>query len=164
MFVEPETIRMRNHILLLLIIPLTFTSCEKLRSPKDYLVFGTFYGFCHGEMCTELFKLQDGVLYEDQKDGYPNYQEDFYDGDFKKLDGSDYEIAKHMLDDFPLKLLDETDVLFGCPDCADQGGFYLEYKVDGVHKYFVLDQFKDNVPAYARSYLDEVNRVVQELQ
>ena len=38
----------------------------------DYFVFGDFYGLCEGEQCIDYFKIEEGTIYEDTEDNYPN--------------------------------------------------------------------------------------------
>ena len=86
---------------------LLLTGCAKDSiglSTDDYLIFGHFYGECGGEQCIEIFKLENGRLYEDTKDIYPNGN-GVYEGDFKELSIDKYELVKGILADFPNDLL-----------------------------------------------------------
>lgn len=65
-----------NKIIVILTISLTFISCNKESSDldnlsqNDYLIFGHFHGFCHGERCNEIYQIKDTKVYEDTKDIY----------------------------------------------------------------------------------------------
>ena len=48
---------------------------------EEYIVFGHFYGYCVGEGCIEMYKIEDSRVYEDTKDQYPG-RDDFYQGHF----------------------------------------------------------------------------------
>ena len=64
---------MKKLLLILLCLPIIFTSCKKEEveiSNNEYLIFGHFYGECIGEECVETFKLTDEKLYEDLNDNY----------------------------------------------------------------------------------------------
>lgn len=128
-------------------------------TPKEYLVFGHFYGMCEGERCVELYKLTDEDLKEDTKDSYPSHDH-LYEGDFEALPTRDFKEVKELWDYFPEELLDETDVVFGCPDCTDGGGLYIEYRVGSTHRYWIIDQQKANSPAYLHDFLDRVNEKI----
>ena len=129
-------------------------------SEDSYLVFGRFYGECLGEQCVEIFKLEHERLFEDTNDIYPG-NDNFYTGNFVELGNDKYQLVKDLRDHFPKKLLEEIQVVYGCPDCADQGGLYIEYKSDTIHKYWILDQSKTNVPEYLHAFMDLVNEKIE---
>ncbi len=150
----------------LLITSLFFlTSCKKEDSNPgiDYLIFGHFYGFCQGEECIEIFKLDEEKLYEDTNDTYPS-ADDFYEGDFVELSNERYQVVSDLLDYFPSDLLDETDTVLGAPDASDGGGLYIEISQNGVRDFWLLDQFKENVPDQYHYFMDSVNAKIQLLQ
>lgn len=121
----------------------------------DYLIFGHFYGFCAGETCIETFKLDSEKLYEDLEDNYAGGP-----FNFKVLDANKFEIAKDVIDFFPNELLLETNTTIGCPDCADGGGVFIEYAINGEVKSWKIDQIKNNVPAYLHNFIDKVNNKI----
>jgi len=149
----------------LLILPLAlFTACDKegnnLKVEADYLIFGHAYGFCVGEKCIEIFKLEDGQLYEDANDNYPG-STDFYDADFSTLSNELYEQVSNLEDDFPSILLDETDTVIGEPDAGDWGGLYIEYKAGDFRKFWLLDLNKNNVPESYHNFIDAVTEKIE---
>ncbi|MBK8505091.1 MAG: hypothetical protein IPL46_24535 [Saprospiraceae bacterium] len=147
-----------NFLILTLLL---FTSCDKEETARyDYLIFGSFHGFCHGENCIRIYKLEAGRLFEDNKDEYPS-REEFYQGDFHLMDQGEVDLVQSLLKDFPDKLLNEEKSQFGCADCADQGGLYLEIKMGSVRKFWIIDQFKSDVPAYLHAYMDEINAKIE---
>jgi len=88
----------------------------------DYLIFGTFYGECAGN-CTVVYKIQNNFLFEDDQEiGIPE-EIPFLPA---PLSNTKYQIAEEMLSTFPSDLLNSDKDIYGCPDCADQGGVYLE--------------------------------------
>jgi len=125
----------------------------------DHLIFGHFYGFCVGEGCIEIFKLEKSGLSEDSLDTFPR-KDDFYDGNFIPLDSTKYNLVKYLMDDFPENLLSDETGVFGCPDCADGGGLYIEYYFNGIHKSWIIDQVKSHVPVYLHDFMDEVNNKI----
>lgn len=148
----------------LLFAMLLFSCKKEVKNPQtevDYLVFGHFYGFCIGsETCIEIFKLNDEQLFEDSKDQLPD-RTNFYDGNYLALDQSKFEQVKDLMGYFPENLLNETDTVFGCPDCADQGGFYIEYKSDSTHKFWIFDKAIESNPAFTHDFLNKVNDKIQ---
>lgn len=152
---------LKISISMLALIACVFVSCDKtedppVNNPDDFFVFGRFYGECLGEECIEIFKLQDGKLFEDRNDQYVS-NESFYVADFQALDDSKYEAVKDLWSFIPGAIYEEDQVRFGCPDCADQGGLYLEIRTGAFHEYWILDQNKNEVPQYLHSLMDAVN-------
>lgn len=121
----------------------------------DYIVFGHFYGHCLGEDCVKMFKLTKDQLYEDTTDSY--LATDF---DFVELEKEKFELANELLQALPDKLLKEDKDTFGCPDCADQGGLYIEISNDGKTSSWRIDQNKSAVPVYLHDLMDGVNEAI----
>lgn len=145
----------------------TLGACGKSNSPEpaqsDYVIFGHFYGECMGEECVELFKLQGPKVFEDVQDNYPGGQT-HYIGKFVDLGPTKHMQAKDLMDYFPKRLLRESADRFGCPDCRDQGGLYIEYHFNGIHRSWMIDQFKGDVPPYLHHFMDQVNEKVRILR
>ena len=146
-----------KNIFLLLIVFGAFASCDKdddniSINEQSFLIFGHFYGMCISEGCVETYKLTDVKLYEDIVDDY--FAQNL---DFVELDNEQFEIVNDLADFFPTQLLNESDTIFGCPDCADGGGLFIQYSDNGVQKSWRIDQVQDNVPTYLHDFIDEVN-------
>ena len=153
--------RFYNNLLSILILSLFFScSDEEIADPAEYLIFGHFYGFCIGDQCIQIYKLEDNGLFLDTNKEYPRHNE-FYEASFVKLDNDYYEQVKDLRDYFPTRILSEPDTVFGCPDCADGGGLYIEYKTKEIRKYWIIDQDKRQVPAYLHEFMDLVNERIK---
>lgn len=140
------------------------TDLEKLQTADEYLVFGSFAGFCRGEACIEIFKIENGRLYEDGADQYPSSNQLPYEGEFKLLSEEKYESVSDLLDNFPEKLTEEVSLVLGMPDAYDQGGLYIEIKRNEKIQYWILDRDKENVPEYLHSWVDLINEKVNLLR
>ncbi len=151
-------------LLLLSLAGLFIQSCKQENGcgfgTYDYLLFGYFYGECGGEQCIEIFKLEDGHLFEDQKDDYP-YGFSPYNGRFKKLEGRKYDLVSSLPSLIPDLLIQHPDTVYGQPDAGDWGGIYLEYSVQGEVKIWYLDQMKANMPAELGGIVDHVNQAIE---
>lgn len=77
-----------------------------------------------------------------------------------QLNNDVFEQVKDIVDDFPNQLLSDDTAIFGCPDCADGGGLFIEYAQEGVIKSWRIDQVKSNVPAYLHDFIDKVNEKI----
>ena len=148
---------MRVINVLLVLGLLSMISCSKERNENfEYLIFGHFYGECIGDNCVANFKIEDQKIYEDANDSY-NGSQGF---DFVKLNDSMYELVIKIADDIPNELLSEENQTFGCPDCADQGGLYIEYGTSEKIGKWSIDQNKSSVPEYLHSYMDLINEKI----
>lgn len=153
---------MISRISLFFITFLLSSSCaEQKVQPKDdtYILFGHFYGFCMGEQCIEIFKLTDSELFEDLKDQYPSSQE-FYNGDYKKLDQQKFELVKSLKDNIPFELTQEKNHRIGTPDVTDGGGVYFAMVNESGTKFWLIDQFESNIPEYLRPFKDQINQSI----
>lgn len=129
------------------------------QSPPDYLIFGHFYNFCLGDDCIEIFKLTEEGLFEDISDSYLANQFEFV-----PLDAEKSKVARGLRQALPAPLLQSPEASFGCPDCADQGGLYIEISSNGERQSWRIDQDKRMVPGYLHSFMDQVNQTISALQ
>jgi len=146
-----------NKAITLLIAIAMLTSCNKdedciTLTEQNYLIFGHYYGMCIGEGCVETYKLTEMKLYEDLIDDYSGQNFDFVE-----LDNETFEQVSDLVDFLPNQLLSESETMFGCPDCADGGGLYIQYSDNGNLQSWRIDQMQDNVPSYLHSFMDQVN-------
>jgi hypothetical protein len=133
-----------------------------LDTKEDYLVFGTFYGMCAAN-CVNFYLLNKGALYQVDNHNYPNQQHRYDISSLTKLSDEKFNSVKHLLADFPSNLKNETQIVFGCPDCADGGGTYLETSADGEIKYWYIDNSSVNVPPYINEYAKAVRESMSSL-
>lgn len=152
---------MKIGFLTLIFIGLLFTSCSDSDNgvqvnKMDYLIFGHFHGECIGEGCVETFKLTGDRLYEDTLDHYN--AENF---EFVELSSEKFEQVKDIIEYFPTKLLNDKDTTFGCPDCRDQGGIFIQYSENGIVKSWRIDKDKDVIPTYLHKFVDKVNETIR---
>src|SRR5699024_2579495 len=117
---------------------------------------GHFYGECVGESCVETFKLTENNLYEDTVDDYSHQNFELV-----KLENEKFEQVKDLTDYFPNQLLNDSRTVFGCPDCADGGGLFIQYSNNGNVKSWRIDQRKDKVPSYLHSFITKVNKKIE---
>ncbi|QLG45908.1 hypothetical protein [Costertonia aggregata] len=122
---------------------------------QNFLIFGHFYGECGGEGCIETFKLTDKSLFEDTVDDYSGQ-----DMKFIELQNDVFEQVKNLTNFFPNELLNQNETVFGCPDCADGGGLFIQYSENGNIKSWRIDQVKSNVPEYLHVFMDKVNEKI----
>ena len=61
----------------------------------------------------------------------------------------------------PLIMLLEPRTIFGCPDCHDQGGYYLEFTLLGIRRHFEID--KGSGPIYFRSLTKDIDKEIDQI-
>ena len=154
---------MRTQTILFLALFITgiFSGCKKddaQPAEYDYLVFGKYYGFCGGENCIEVFKIENGVLYEDSSDVYPAGAP--YQGAYVALSAAQYNLVKDLVNEIPAQLLNEPNGHIGIPDAYDQGGFVVEVKENGTVKYWRIDTHSAAIPAYLASFNDTLRSYI----
>ncbi|MEQ8927139.1 MAG: hypothetical protein RLO81_15065 [Fulvivirga sp.] len=63
-------------LIFLFSFPFIFSACEETETPKlsseDYLIFGKFAGFCLGENCVRIFKLDSNQDFSLEDLGFQN--------------------------------------------------------------------------------------------
>lgn len=136
-------------------------SCKKEKDNSiDNLVFGDAYGFCAGD-CATFYQLKGGSLYPDDIDRYSGNEVLFKS---TALPADKYQMAKVLLENFPEYLLNNPDTVFGCPDCADQGGYYLQYTRNGTTLKWSIDTNPTSQPEAIRSYVEKLQSVLTQLR
>jgi hypothetical protein len=140
-------------------ILLCILSCAKddkvLLTNNNYFVFGRYYGMCDGNNCVLTYKLTSEKLYEDTRH---NYQAQNFN--FVELGKNKFELAKDLIQFFPVELLSSKDSIFGCPDCGDQGGLLVKYVENGKEKTWRIDQSKNAIPIYLHNFRDKINEKI----
>ena len=159
---------MKRFLFCLLILPFLMACSESFETPAvqtvsiDELIFGRFYGMCAGESCVEIYLVNETQLLEDTTDNIL-FQGVFESGQFVIMGQEEHQIAMELLREVPIKLTQQNNEVYGCPDCADQGGLHLRIKQNGVDRNFRFDLQNSENPEYLRSYLRKVNEVVNQL-
>lgn len=154
---------MKSKITILSLITLLClsVSCTKESLENiDYFAFGSAHGFCLNN-CADFFIVKDGNIYPDDFDYYTGSALNFKS---EALTIEKYNLAKKLIDDFPAYLIKNPDKTFGCPDCADQGGFHIEINQGGEIKKWHFDTNISNLPVPIRDYVQEVFSVIEKLK
>lgn len=137
-------------------------ACKKdllINLDPDTFIFGKACGECSGN-CAIFYKIEDGKIFSDLNDFY--YAQELKFSDTSLLDES-YQSAKSLLEEFPEYFIENPDKTFGCPDCADQCGFYIISYKNGKKTYWNIDTFKSNQPAEIQSYVDKMENIIDQL-
>ncbi len=157
---------MKKLIWILLPLLFLFTNCQKDENVPneavEYVVFGQFYGECAGEACIEIFKIEDGQLFEDTKDNYPSFVNP-YEGEYILLDDSLYQLVNDLETKVPDELYSETETVIGQPDAGDWGGYYFEIVIDGIQYHYRIDKATNNLPDYLKDFASDLETYLAEV-
>lgn len=125
----------------------------------DYLIFGHFYGKCQGEQCRETFIIEEGQLFEDELDHYPNSTgpNEF---SFGLLSDATYNEVAELPGFFPAELYDIPNGTIGTPDAGDWGGYYVQTTRNGEVRYWLIDTKKENIPTSLHDFTDKVRDAI----
>jgi hypothetical protein len=153
-----------NKLILLTGIIL-FISCSSSTNPipqkQDSITFGDYYGMCAGTSCVNIFLYQEGKIFADTSHKYPNTNS-IYEGKWFRLPDEKIIYLDSAFFSIPDSLFIEKNTIIGQPDAYDQGGIYLEiYKNNGFHKYWLIDNDVNNLPAYLQKYIENLKKIIQ---
>lgn len=156
---------MKKSLSLFLLIFLSFSACDDGFTEvvnEDYFVFGRFSGFCVGD-CFSVFKADSESLTEDEtSEKYTGADYEYIPG--RTLNQGELLLAKELFAEIPSTLLANDKEVYGCPDCADQGGFYINFKINGIERTFLLDTRQtDDQSETLLTYKEKLATLIQEL-
>ena len=127
----------------------------------DVFIFGTYFGHCFGN-CSHIYKLEHKKLYSDEVDYlFPNDELQFSSEPI--MEQSKIDLAIEIQQAFPAILLMSTDTVWGCPDCADQGGYYFEWKSELINRRWFVDTNSEELDAEVHQYLLDLNEKLQRI-
>lgn len=120
---------------------LFFTACsDDGFGSEDVFYFGTYAGFCAGD-CWTVFLIQDNEVFPDNFDPRNDSELSFSS---TPLPNEKYDIAEEIRSSLPAILKNTDTQIYGCPDCADQGGIIVGWTIDGVSREIRIDPFLDD--------------------
>lgn len=154
-----------NRILFAALVML-LVSCsndDSIDNKAKSLVFGSFAGECFGD-CFQVFRIDNNQLEEDRITNF--YGENYnFDGNYTF---SDEEFSKYskILNEIPGELIEGNDKTFGCPDCADQGGIYIQIQssTGKTITYSIDTDDTDDQSEALVTFKTDVIRIIRELQ
>ena len=125
------------------------------------MVFGHFYGECGGEGCVEIYKIEDGKLFEDTLDQYP-HSNLVYQGVWVELPQAKYDLVRDILDEVPDQLLQEPEHVLGQPDAGDWGGIYVQVSEPlSGDDYWLLDKHEGHMIEAYNDFVDKIETKIE---
>ncbi|MBG6130447.1 hypothetical protein IWQ47_001470 [Aquimarina sp. EL_43] len=132
---------MKSFYLILISFTFLFLSCnnddDTTENTIESLVFGKYAGECL-ENCFTVFKIDTEKITKDTT--VKHYTNDFTFKNSFVYSREVFEKYNSLLSSIPDELKNGTGKSYGCPDCVDQGAFYLVVQMsDGKIKKYNID-------------------------
>ncbi|OEK05021.1 hypothetical protein [Roseivirga misakiensis] len=135
---------MKKILALTFLFYLVISGCENENLPIDseYLLFGNFYGHCQGD-CFNAFQVDNEKVQSDDADGHFTFDQYQFEST-RTLDKSAFSEARSLLKQIPSELITSEIESYGCPDCADQGGYFMIFETDNEKQMIIIDTADTN--------------------
>ncbi|MBK7880264.1 MAG: hypothetical protein JNK69_09680 [Saprospiraceae bacterium] len=151
-----------NKLIAFIIICNSFwlAGCCKIEPEEQLFIFGRYFGECVGD-CGTFYKLTVQSLLPDKEAYYNNQKINFSNQPLSEIKEN---LVRNLFKEFPKSLYNIKEHIIGCPDCADQGGYYLEVMENGVKHYWNIDRWAPELDEELKSYLDKIDQTLIELK
>lgn len=159
----PKLIVISKKILkIFLIVILVLIGLSVIRIKPRRIAYGHFAEECVGN-CNTIYEITSKVLVADTTTFWQtrnDLRKFKIKGQkiFEKNKEKDFDAKKISI---PLIMLIDPRSRFGCPDCHDQGGHYLDYTLFGIRRYFEID--KENEPLYFYGLTKNIDDKIKEI-
>jgi len=144
------------------IVVLVLVGLTAVRFKPSRIAYGFFAGECKGN-CGTIYEVTSKGLRIDTTSFWQSRNDlgkIHIEGQivFEKNKEEDFESKKISI---PLIMLFDPRTRFGCPDCYDQGGYYLEYTLFGFRRYFEID--KKSEPLYFPGLTNNIDNKIEKI-
>lgn len=165
--------RMKTVLLFTSVLLLALTACKKeaidcqeavcSNQFCEELVFGVAYGMCPPgtDNCSQLYRLTSVGLDEETNNVYPGDANNNFA--YRARPASDHSIALPLIQQLPSQLLQQPNGSIGCPDCVDQGTYFIQYNTMSGTQTWRIDTDLNNVPTYLHPYLNQMQQAIDQL-
>lgn len=152
---------MKKSVIYLLFFILFFSCRKDEFVHPDYMIFGSFGGFCAND-CRYIYYLDDTKLLEDSTKLF--FQNKELSNFTKQLSASEFTVAKDLIDKVPTALTKSNRTIFVDINVADQNIYYVQILLKGRIYTWTFDNFPNSTPSYLKPLADEVIRISNELR
>lgn len=128
----------------------------------QHIIFGRYCGHCISAKCAPMYKA-DFVNKKIFFDNSSNYNQGKPLDFSRELAADNFKHVSNLDKSIPDSLYLSTEKRFGCPDCADQCGIYLEIKKGDRNYNFELDNRTSNMNGYIVSFADQLQDIISKL-
>jgi hypothetical protein len=134
----------------------------------DYILFGIFCGECHGECATMYkFDIQQNKLFADHTDSYWKYESGIpMQFSSQIINDEKIVLAKNILRNIPESMITTNDPeqRFGCPDCTDGCGIFMETQKGNSIKKFYIDNQTQNLSGEIKTFADFLQTTIRKIE
>ncbi|PZF74390.1 hypothetical protein [Taibaiella soli] len=133
-----------------------------LMDATGYFSFGKYYGMCGGPNCARFYKISNGSVYPDNM---VQFRKPLLFAGVPLSSPNAWVAASAVLYNFPQEMTNQPDTAVGCPDCHDQGAYYIEYKASSTApvKYWSVDPDTAYLSNAIRAYLSRIDTALAHL-
>ena len=138
---------------------------EGPRPMEPTIVFGKFCGHCRGN-CVNLYRVGENtydVRADRTNDLLTKSENELVFT--TNLDQTQCVIAQEIRNILPTELLAQKGQTYGCPDCADQCGYFVQIinQGTGMTQSFRIDTNKAALPDFLKEFPAEVSKILAKL-
>lgn len=134
--------------------------CSKPLPEGDTFIFSKYYCECTGN-CIAGYKLATEGLFHGAGTWCDPAALTF---SATPLSDDKACLAQTLRYAIPAQMFYSDEKTYGCPDCGDWGGYYIELTSGGITKYWRLDTHKDGLPADIKAYVEMLEQTLADLQ
>lgn len=147
-------------LLFVLVVILTFSSCDKesiVQNGDDYFVVGSSHSSVAGHVNPTFLCNSKGAFRSNE---YLRTKD--LDSHTIELSAEAEAALKELVKSLPaeLKNYPEDEKTFGCPGCADQPGYFVQFRIDNEVKTFIIDSYTSGFPDYLKVYAAKIQEVL----
>ncbi|MFZ4400264.1 MAG: hypothetical protein ACOYO1_09535 [Bacteroidales bacterium] len=148
---------------ILIILSLSFFSCNVKGQNIDYLIYGVFCGECVGH-CATMYKLDNLSIKRDTADNFFKNKYKLDNGFFigSTLNKKEFYKAKKLMKNIPFSLLNSKNKTFGNPDERDQCGIYIQIKIGNSIKIFTIDTDLSKIPSELHEFVQIIMKLTDQ--
>ncbi|HEU4472422.1 MAG TPA: hypothetical protein VFR58_15120 [Flavisolibacter sp.] len=131
----------------------------------SHIIFGKFCGHCL-QNCTIMYALHmngnASSLTADTSNGYLRGEMKFTQ---KINDSKMMQLASEVYRNLPKELVISApqEAIFGCPDCADQCGIYVEIGQGATSRKFRIDTNTDGLEGEVKAFAEFIKPVIEQM-
>ena len=131
-----------------------------IRVQPKRITYGHYAGECVGN-CGTIYEVTNKFTHVDTTSFWQS-QNDLSKLEIKrqrfleKDDEVNFDTKKISV---PLIMLLDPRTIFGCPDCHDQGGYYLDFTLLGIKRHYQID--KGSEPFYFASLTKDIDNKIK---
>ncbi len=126
----------------------------------DEFIFTKYYCYCSGN-CISGYKLTSEGLF---KGAGAHCDPATLAFSTSSLPDDKVGLGQILLYEIPGQMLDSAKETYGCPDCGDWGGYYIQMTTGDVTRSWRLDTHKDSLPGDIKAYVETLGQIMADLQ